>query len=104
MSPGIAGEWAVFVQAVLAGNVVYLAYCILRVFRSLVKHSLFIISIEDFCYWVGVGLYLFIRICQTSNGIIRWYFVFGVILGGIITHLTISKIMKKYLAKHKKRE
>jgi len=46
---------------------------------------------------------LFIKIYQTSSGAIRWYFVVGVLSGGILTHCIISKIVKKYLAKFKKK-
>ena len=101
---GIGKELSVFMQAVLAGNLVYLAYCMLRVFRRIVKHNLFFISLEDIFYWIATGFYLFVRIYQTSNGTIRWYFVVGVLLGGIITHCIIQKIIKKYIAKRKKRE
>ena len=103
MIQGIGKELAVFLRAALAGNVVYLAYCVLRVFRRLIKHNLFWISVEDFLFWVGTGLYLFVAIYQTSNGSIRWYFVVGVLLGGILTHLLVQKIVKKYIDKWKKK-
>ena len=101
---GIGKELSVFVQAVLAGNLVYLVYCVLRVFRRIIKHNLFFVSLEDILYWIATGFYLFVKIYQTSNGTIRWYFVVGVLLGGIITHCIIQKIIKKYIAKWKKRE
>ena len=96
---GIEKELAVFLQAVLAGNLVCLIYNAIRVFRRIVKHNLFWISVEDVLYWIGVGIFLFLRIYQTSNGTIRWYFVIGVLAGGIITEYLIVKITKKYIAK-----
>ena len=101
---GIEKELAVFIQAVLTGNLLYLAYCVLRVFRRIIKHNLFLVSLQDLLYWIATGCYLFAKIYQTSNGMIRWYFVVGVLLGGILTHCTIQKIVKKYIAKRKKRE
>ena len=101
---GIEKEMSVFLQALLAGNLIYLVYCVLRVFRRMIKHNLFFVSLEDIFYWVATGLYLFVKIYQTSNGTIRWYFVVGVLLGGIITHSIIQKIVKKYIAKSQKRE
>lgn len=101
---GIEKELSVFLQAALAGNLVYLVYSVIRVLRRIIKHNLFFISLEDLIFWIGTGIYLFIKIYQTSNGSIRWYFVIGVLAGGILTHFFICKIVKKYIAKWKKRE
>lgn len=101
---GIGKELSVFLQAVLAGNIIYLAYSVIRVVRRLWKHNLFFVSLEDLIFWIGTGIYLFIKIYQTSDGIIRWYFVIGVLLGGIVTHFIIFQISKKYIAKRRKKE
>ncbi len=101
---GIGKELSVFLQAVLAGNFIYLVYSVIRVMRRLWKHNLFFVSLEDLIFWIGTGIFLFIKIYQTSDGIIRWYFVIGVLLGGLITHFIISQISKKYIAKWKKKE
>ncbi|MBQ2921711.1 MAG: spore cortex biosynthesis protein YabQ [Tyzzerella sp.] len=101
---GIGKELSVFLQAVLAGNIIYLAYSVIRVVRRLWKHNLFFVSLEDLIFWIGTGIYLFVRIYQTSDGIIRWYFVIGVLLGGIVTHFIIFQISKKYIAKRRKKE
>ena len=101
---GIEKELSVFLQAILAGNIIYLVYSVIRVVRRLWKHNLFFVSLEDLIFWIGTGIYLFIRIYQTSDGIIRWYFVLGVLFGGIITHFIISQISKKYIAKREKKE
>lgn len=101
---GIERELSVFLQAALAGNIVYLAYFVIRIFRRIVKHSLFWVSLEDALFWIATGFYLFLEIYQTSNGTIRWYFVLGVLVGGILTHYIILKITKKYIDKSKKRE
>lgn len=101
---GIEKEIFTFLQALLAGNLVYLSYCVLRVFRRIVRHNLFWISLEDMLFWVAVGFYLFLEIYRANNGTIRWYFVLGVLIGGFLTHRIISKITKKYIDKSKKRE
>lgn len=101
---GIEKELFIFLQAVLAGNMVYLLYSMIRVVRRIVKHNLFFISLEDLFFWLGTGIYLFVIIYRTCNGSIRWYFVIGVLVGGILTHLIICKIVKKYIAKRKKKE
>lgn len=101
---GIEKELSVFVRAVLSGNLVCLVYYVIRVFRRILRHNLLWISIEDFFFWIGTGLYLFLMIYQTCNGSIRWYFVIGVLLGGIFTHCMVQKIQKKYIDKTRKKE
>lgn len=101
---GIETELRIFLQAVLAGNLIYLVYMTICMIRRLIRHNLFFISLEDLIFWISTGIYLFVKIYQTSNGSIRWYFVIGVILGGLITHGIIFKITKKYIAKRKKKE
>lgn len=101
---GIEKELSVFLHAALTGNIVYLIYCVIRLIRRIVRHNLIWISIEDIVYWIGMGFYLFVQIYKTSYGVIRWYFVLGVFVGGLITHAIIFKIIKKHIANSKKKE
>ena len=96
---GIEKELSVFLQALLAGNLVYLIYSAIRVFRRIIKHNLFWVSVEDFVFWIVSALYVFVRIEETSNGNIRWYFVLGVCVGGLLTHYIIYYFIKKYIDK-----
>lgn len=93
-----------FLHAIITGIVVYLIYTAVRLFRRIVKHNLFWISVEDLIYWISIGFYVFLQIYQTSFGNIRWYFVLGVSLGGLVTHRVISIILRKYIDNSKKRE
>ena len=104
MVVGIDKEVYVFLCAILTGNLVYLMYSVIRVMRRLIKHTLFWISLEDVIFWLLIGVFLFARINETCMGIIRWYFVIGVLLGMVLTHYIILKITKKYIANYKKRE
>lgn len=100
---GIEKELAVFLAAILAGNLICLVYTTIRVFRRIVKHSLFWISMEDIVFWVITGIYLFSEMYRTCSGSIRWYFVTGVFLGGIFTAWILRKI-KKMIDKCDKKE
>lgn len=88
---GIANELSIFISACLLGNFVCLIYYAIRVFRRLVRHSLLWVSIEDFIFWVGAAVYLFLEMYRTCGGSIRWYFVLGVFVGGILTVGVIRK-------------
>ena len=87
---GIEDEISVFLQALLAGSTVLFVYYSIRVIRRLIKHNLFFISIEDFFFWLGTGLYLFVEIYQTSDGSIRWFFVVGAAAGVLLSHRILA--------------
>lgn len=103
--PGIRAEGAAFLEAVLSGMTLYCVYTCIRLLRRIIHHTLSAIAAEDFLFWIGMALYLFVQIYHTSNGSIRWYFVLGVVLGGIFFHQMskfILKIRKKMYGKKKK--
>ena len=101
---GIEKEIAIFLQAILAGNFLCLVYESIEVFRLLVKHRTFLISLEDLLFWGFVTGYVFLSIQKNCSGNIRWYYVMGLLGGSLITHYIIRKITVKYIAKFKKTE
>lgn len=102
---GIRAEFAVFILAVLSGAIVRLVYRCISCFREIVKHSLAVMGIEDFFFWLGTALYLFVQIYHTSDGSIRWYFVLGVVAGALLASLFVrvaEKVHKKMYVRRKK--
>ena len=102
---GIKAEGAAFLEAVLAGMILYCAYTCIRLFRRIVHHTLSAIAAEDFLFWTGTAVYLFVQIYHTSNGSIRWYFILGVVAGGLFFYQMskfISKVRKKMYGKKKR--
>lgn len=91
---GIGEEVSVFLQAVLAGNIILLVYCCLRVFRRIIRHGLFWVSMEDFLFWLWTGFYLFGKIYDTSDGSIRWFFVTGILAGGLCSYFLMKLFVK----------
>ena len=96
--PDIKRELIGFLTAVNAGVVVRLSYHSLVCLRKIFKHKKVMIELEDALYWLAVSIYLFVQIYHTSNGVIRWYFVLGIVFGAIISTIFIRK-MKKVLKK-----
>lgn len=99
---GIKKEMIVFFQALLAGSIVFWTYTLLRILRKLIKHNLFFVSVEDFFFWLGVAVYLFIQLYNTSNGGLRWNFILGVVVGAILPPFLIGKYKKIRRKKGKK--
>lgn len=103
--PGLKEELMVFVMAVISGAIVRLAYRCIACFRNIIRHNLVAIGIEDLIFWIGSAIYIFVQIYHTSDGVIRWYFILGVVLGAIFASVFfgwMKKLHKKiYTRSHK---
>lgn len=99
---GIEKELAIFLVAFLDGMLVVFTYSALRVFRRIIKHNLFWVSVEDIIFWVLMALYLFSEISRVCSGSIRWYFIVGVLLGGCSICYFVQKLIKKYIDNSRK--
>ena len=56
---GIGTEIRVFCYAILTGVLIVAVYLWIRVLRRLVAHRLWLINLEDACYWAGISVYTF---------------------------------------------
>lgn len=99
---GIGTEFGFFIHAALSGIIVTVVYTCIRIFRRLIRHNLIVIAIEDFLFWLGTAIYLFIQMYHTSDGSIRWFFVLGVAAGMIFTTVLVH-VIKKVLLNRSKR-
>ena len=53
---GIGTEIRVFCYAILTGVLIVAVYLWIRVLRRLVAHRLWLIKLEDACYWAGISV------------------------------------------------
>lgn len=100
---GIGKELFIFLLAVLAGAIVRLAYRCISCLREVVHHAHWVIELEDLVYWIGTAIFLFVQIYYTSSGSVRWYFILGVGIGGIIMSVflvVIGKMCRKIVRRH----
>ncbi|MCI8293227.1 MAG: hypothetical protein HFH53_06800 [Hespellia sp.] len=93
---GIEKEAAIFFCACLSGGIVVFAYEIIKVFRRLIRHSDIAVNIEDFFYWIFMSVYLFDQMYCTTYGVIRWYFVLGVVLGVLAARCAMLYAIKLF--------
>lgn len=101
---GIRQEFLIFIRAALTGNEVFWIYYLLYILRRLIRHTSFFISLEDIFYWIGISFFLFLRMHDTTNGSIRWYFLLGVVVGAFLPWKLTKKHGKKQLHNQKKRD
>lgn len=64
----------------------------LQILRKLFPHGNGWISAEDLIFWSGSGLYVFCRIYQENDGIVRFYVFAGVLLGCFLWKATAENI------------
>ncbi len=99
MSKMIGEEAGFWLYAVLVGAQLMLLYDLLRIFRRLFPHKNTAIGIEDFCYWMVSGCLIFRMLYRFNHGVIRWFAVFGMAVGMLFYHLTVSRLFVRYAVK-----
>lgn len=95
MSAAISMQAGFWLYAAALGAVLLFLYDLLRICRRVVPHGAAWIGIEDFFYWLVSGCLIFAMLYRFNNGIIRWFAVFGMLVGMLLYHLTISAVFVK---------
>lgn len=96
----IAMELHVFFYAVWTGCVVYGIYGLIRLARRILKHSIILISVEDLIFWIFTSVYTYHHIFLSTFGVLRWYFLMGIVVGVCSAHIIwcmIEKITEKII-------
>ena len=81
MSMQIRFEAWLLLLSLLVGCWLMLVYDLLRVLRLMIKHSSFVMGIEDFFYWIYAGTATFMLLYELNDGGVRMYAVAGVFAG-----------------------
>ena len=72
---------------------------LLRVLRLMIKHSSFVMGIEDFFYWIYAGTATFMLLYELNDGGVRMYAVAGVFAGMILYDKIVSRFLFAALKK-----
>ena len=84
------------IYAVYTGIYITFLYDLLRIFRRVVKHGSFAVSLEDVGFWVYCASKVFMLMYRYSNGLIRWYAVLGALAGMFVYKKAVSRYFVKY--------
>ncbi|WP_432630769.1 spore cortex biosynthesis protein YabQ [Brotaphodocola sp.] len=86
-------------RSLAVGIVLMMIYDIFRLFRLLVKHSAWMIGVEDVIYWVFASFTVFGLFYLENDGALRFYMIGVVILGMILYDRIVStnffRVLKK---------
>lgn len=98
MSPGILQELEFFGLALLRGILILAIYDVLRIFRRIVPHRVWSISVEDVLYWIGTAFLIFQLLYRENDGAVRGYALLAVAVGMLLYHQTVSNWLVCHLA------
>lgn len=91
ISPFLGDEAMLFLYAALTGAFLMLIYDFLRLFRRVCPHGLVWIAIEDFLYWIFSAIVIFGVLLVENDGIFRWFFALGMLLGMAAFHICVGR-------------
>lgn len=95
LSESIYQELRFLLYSFLLGVIITFVYDNIRVFRRVIRHNTFFISIEDLFFWIGVSLSIFLLQHRENAGVFRWFSVVGAFLGMIIYRKIFSRFYIK---------
>lgn len=94
----MANENEFLLYALFMGIFITFIYDILRIFRRVVPHNSFFVSLEDCLFWVYCAIRVFLLMYHESNGTLRWFAIFGA-LGGMFVYMRlVSPFFVKYVS------
>ena len=95
MSSPVISENLFLLYSFGMGIFITFVYDIFRIWRRVCSHSRFWISVEDILFWLFCAISVFYLMHTQSNGTLRWFAVFGALIGMIIYKKTISPLYVK---------
>lgn len=95
----IAAELSFLLHSLVLGMFIMILYDVLRIFRKLVKHSVWVTAFEDLLYWLICGVCIFLMLYQENSGDLRWFVVAGISIGMLLYNGTISTLLNDRIAK-----
>lgn len=95
LSESIYHEIRFILYSFALGMIITFVYDNIRVARRVLKHNTFLISLEDFLFWIGVALSIFLLQHRENQGIFRWFSVAGALGGMLLYRGTISRFYVK---------
>jgi len=99
MLPDVKVEFYIFLNSIYAGLISGIVYDLYRVIRYCFKPKRIATLIEDFLFWLGIGLIFFYIINKANWGQLRGYIFFGFFIGGLMYLKVLSKVLFPLLLK-----
>lgn len=96
MSSPVISENLFLLYSFGMGIFITFVYDIFRIWRRVLNHNRFFISLEDILFWLFSAISVFYLMHTQSNGTLRWFAVFGALIGMLLYKKTISPFYVKW--------
>lgn len=93
----MVNELLLFLRSLLYGAVMAAGYDFLRIIRRIICHNTVFVIVEDILYWIAGSLFLFVKIYQQNDGVLRGYIFIGLIVGMVLWHYTLGEYLVKWI-------
>lgn len=94
----MSSENEFLLHALLMGIFITFVYDILRIFRRVMPHGGFLVSLEDLVFWIYCAAEVFLMMYHESNGNLRWFAVIGALVGMLLYKKLVSPWFVKYVS------
>ena len=94
----MADENIFVLYAFCMGIFITFVYDTLRIFRRVIPHNIFWVSLEDIIFWCFCAIEVFLLMYHVSNGTLRWFAVLGAMVGMGLYLKTLSRFLVKYMS------
>lgn len=92
----MVSENVFLLHASLMGVLITFVYDLLRIFRRVIPHSSFFVSLEDLIFWIYCSVKVFLLMYHESDGTLRWFAVLGALGGMFLYKKLLSGLLVKY--------
>ena len=99
MSQDILREIMFLLHSLALGIVITFVYDWFIILRRLIKHTDFLVSVEDMLFWIACAIGIFYMLYEENNGVLRWFAVAGATLGMVVYKKTVSPFLIKTAVK-----
>jgi spore cortex biosynthesis protein YabQ len=90
MDIDVMSDLITFGVSILSGILIGILFDLYRAFRYFSKPKGILSYIEDFLFWIIVGVLFFLLLVSTTDGVLRGFVFIGSFSGGLLYLLTLS--------------
>ncbi len=91
-------ENVILLHSAMLGMYLAFVYDTIRIFRRLIPHNVFFISVEDILYWIYLAVQSFLLMYRESDGMLRWFSVLGAGMGIFLYKKLIGSYYVHYIS------
>jgi spore cortex biosynthesis protein YabQ len=95
ISENILKEANILVQSLLTGFILMFVYDLLRIIRRILPHGTVWIAVEDFLFWAGSAIAIFVMLYNENDGYLRGFAIGSIAMAMLLYNGLISRFVIK---------